>query len=232
MTRNVPGVRGYSTAPFPPVCLVENAPDDLALKTDWHSRPPVLILCVVLVVLGTPVEFWAIYYGLPLIDRLTGGGQLLGGDALLVVSALAAVFWIAFVGWASFKQLRNRGPIHFDRDSGCIRFGPAARQQTRPLNEITAVEFYPVSIATLQNAILAEPVPTNKPPPAWLSNTLKWCGRQDAKLIKRRRYQLDLVFSDGTRLYLTNGTNPEPIQAVASQLADFVRVPLIDKAAD
>jgi hypothetical protein len=202
----------------------------MALKTDWHSRLPILIsLYLIFPILVGVGIFCFFYYAALAMDELrelSGRKPLfVGGVAqafALGVATLSTLVPMFILGSLRFKDLRKRGPIDFDRDAGCVRFGPVAEQQTRSLKDIASFELYPRSSVTIYDAIVDES-PSAKKPPAWLSAFFRWAIRLD-----ERCYQLDLVYTDGTRLYLTAGRKPEPIQDVARQLAEFVKVPLID----
>jgi hypothetical protein len=229
-----PRVRGYFNAPSPPLRVVEDTPGVLRLETDFSAQRLCLYVLlhstlILLTALGT---FCAFYYGFPLFDWFIGRQVFVAGGALVtwfaVGGAVMAIIVVGAMAIATLRELRRRG-TEFDRNAGCVRFGPAGEQFTRPLSDVASLEVYAVnSVDVVIDRLNAWEAANNKRPPPGPAGSVRQFILFFAKLRARTLYQLDLVYKDSGRRYVTVGQSREPVDAVARQIADFVRVPFIE----
>jgi len=210
--------RSPTTLPAP-VHVVECSPSHLSLKTRWYA--PFYVFFPVSILPFLALGIWLLVEVAQILDdpikREVAGGILVG----LAILGAGCIFVFLVFCWTFIRMYRGYGPFHFDRDADVVRFGPASKQQSRPMKSIAAVQLIP---APLEMVLAKELTDLDK---NWLtrllSGPLKWAGR--------RSFQINLAFSDGSRLNVTNWSGwtrktPESMKVAAERLAEFLNVPV------
>jgi hypothetical protein len=212
----------------PPLRLVERWPSYLVLQSGWNAALVtagvfyilLTVACVTLAALGlyTLAGNWQ---GLLQAGRQDLALQAAFGFGALGVLGAALAVLLPRVCRYVLRGPRGSGPVHFDQDSGVLLFGPPSQQQTRPLGAVAALQLVPTKALGPGEGESVRDLPW---PIRWLFwLVFRWLARCEV-------YQLNLVFSDGSRLHLADWGHLRSVRELVRQLAAFLKVPLLDES--
>ncbi len=164
---------------------------------------------------------WWLVFGDPMKRRVA---QFMGIEWIAMVLAIPFIF--VFLQVCIIRTIinarRDHGPAHFDKENHQLIVGPSFLQETHPLEMIVAVQFLRT---TLQDCVApARSISATRAkvePDGFSVKAIRW-GMGRVKV-----GQLNLVFKDGSRLNVANGTNKALPVTIAQRIADFLGVPLL-----
>jgi hypothetical protein len=205
-----------SYALYPPVQFEEVTPNQAVLQSTWAANSKTVIAGVLCLIIALVCTGFVVYGVILVLNRPVG---IPAGENFVMIGVMGLLAAALFVQMLRIHRQvrRDRGPILFDRSANVVQYGPPAEPETRPLGDIVALQVLVTNMFEISRAMT--PVKNS-----WIQRLLNWTTA------RAKAYQLNLAFADGSRLNVTNRDRLAPIQELAQQLADFLKVPVTGNA--